>query len=87
VNEKPKLWMTPEELAGWKSDPTTEKFFAVLHKWRADLHAQWEVGTFSSDNPTVTAIATGNALAQVRLLKELSEIDAERINEVMSDDD
>jgi hypothetical protein len=50
------------------------------------LKDQWAEGQLQSEDPQVTTVANAEALGQVKLLKDLHEMDYERFSQVVSDD-
>jgi hypothetical protein len=78
---------TKEDFEEWKSQPMTQIFFHhLLGEWKESLQDQWSSGLFSRETLEETAVANLQAVAQARLLSELSELDYQKFTEVLSDD-
>lgn len=82
-NQLPK---TEEELAfdEWRTHPHTQLFIHhFLSRCAQAIKDQWAKGQFVGESLEATAVANLQALAQVQVYEDLSEIDFEKFNEVM----
>lgn len=84
--EKPSL-PSQEALDQWKQDPVTKAFLGVLRQWQEALKSQWTKGRFQTNNPMECLQANAQAIGEYRQLARILEIDAEQIEETLTDED
>ena len=77
----------PEELEEWLHHPVTEAFQEFLRKWRESLQSQWAAGQFQVDNPEHTAAMNAGALGQIVMINHMLDLEYERFEEVLRDDE
>jgi hypothetical protein len=56
-----------------------------LHRCRQVIREQWENGNFQAESDRETARANDAALAEMKVLRELTELDYDRYEGVMND--
>ena len=79
--------MTKLEFEEWRESPAARAIRAYLSKSQEALRSQWEMGSFQAESDRETTRANDAALAEMKVLKELSDLDYDKYSEVMSDDD
>jgi hypothetical protein len=52
----------------------------VLEEWRGALMEQWAGSVYQKDTAQATAEANAAALAQMKILEDILELDADKIN-------
>lgn len=71
----------------WMSLPITQLVFhTFLSLWQESLRQQWGMGNFQAATIEETALANAGAVAQVKLLSDLSQLDYEKLTEVLNDE-
>ena len=76
-----------EAFNGWWAAPVTQAFREFLLKWETSLKDQWSQGSFQDESPEVTQNANAQALGQVKILKDLRELDYLQFEEALKDDE
>lgn len=59
----------------------TRAFREFLSDWREGIKEQWAKGHFREMTKDETELSTSEALAQVKLLEQILEVDYERFSE------
>lgn len=64
----------------------TKAVLEVLHRWQDSIKDQWTEGRFQLSDPLECLQANAQAIGEFRQLKRILELDAEQIEEVLTDE-
>ena len=69
---------TEEEYLDWQAHPVTKAFRRLLREARQGLMEQWAEGSLQSADPNETQAASLQALGQLKIYRNLEELDYEQ---------
>ena len=69
---------TEEEYLDWLSHPVTKAFRRLLEEGAKGLMEQWAEGSLQSSDPHETQAASLQALGQLKIYRQLKELDYEQ---------
>lgn len=82
----PKL-PSPEEFLSWEAHPVTRVVKAYLRIAQESIKDQWASGAFQHDDPTTTQSANLSAMAGIRQIDDLINLDYDQLKGTLSDED
>ena len=73
--------ISPLEWQEWVQNPVTKEFFEFLNRSREKIKEEWALSIYTGASDVETLQRNAAAIGQVNLLKELVEIEFERLEE------
>lgn len=74
--------LSPEAWTAWLGHPVTRVVMEFLDQYRWGLHQQWEAGAFQAADPAETQAANLNAMAAIKVIKEIRNLTYEDLEEI-----